>query len=189
MIFGCWNIRGLNDPMKQAEVRRFFHDEKLSFCGLVETKVNEANVKGVFCAINSSWKVYYHSGISQVSRIWVCWNPCDIDVSVISSSEQAIHCRISHISSFWSCVVTVVYGVCNYEGRRELWADLIAKGYDFGDSPWLVMGDFNAIRSPLEHIGGSSSWPSWKDELGSCLGEAGLDDLRSSGCQFTWFNK
>ena len=56
MFLGCWNIRGLNDPIKQAEVRRFLRDEKLSLCGLVETKVKEVNFVNVSRAIHPSWK-------------------------------------------------------------------------------------------------------------------------------------
>ena len=189
MIFGCWNIRGLNDPMKQAEVRRFFHEEKLSLCGLVETKVRDGNLLSVSRAIHHSWKVYCHSGVSPFGRIWVCWNPLDIDVAIIRTSSQAIHCRVSDVSSRWSCVVTVVYGECDYERRRDLWADLVASSYEFGDSPWLVMGDFNAIRSPSEHSGGSLAWASWKEDLGCCLDSAGLTDVQFSGCRFTWNNK
>ena len=189
MIFGCWNIRGLNDPLKHAEVRRFFSEEKLSLCGLVETKVKEVNLMNVSRAINPSWKFFCHSDISPFGRIWVCWNPSDVVVSIIQSSAQAIHCRVTPISGVWNCVVSVVYGECDYEKRRELWADLINCGSMVDDSPWLVLGDFNAIRSPFEHSGGSVAWPAWKDDLGCCLGQAGLDDLQFSGCKFTWFNK
>ena len=69
MIFGCWNIRGLNDPMKQAEVRRFLREEKLSLCGLVETKVRDSNFLRVSRSINPSWKFFCHSGVIPFGRI------------------------------------------------------------------------------------------------------------------------
>lgn len=72
MIFGCCNIRGLNDPMKQAEVMRFFRDERLSLCGLVETKVKDGNLLRVSRAIHPSWRFFYHSGVLLFGRIWVC---------------------------------------------------------------------------------------------------------------------
>lgn len=43
MFFGCWNVRGSVDPMKQREVRHWIREHKLVFCGLVETKVKIAN--------------------------------------------------------------------------------------------------------------------------------------------------
>ena len=36
---GAWNIRGLNDPCKQNEVRKLIIDHNLSVLGVVEAKV------------------------------------------------------------------------------------------------------------------------------------------------------
>ena len=177
MFFGCWNIRGLNDPMKQAEVRRFFRDEKLSFCGLIETKVKECNVLAISRAINPSWKLFCHPGFLPFGRIWVMWNPCDVNVVIIRYSSQAIHCQVTHVSSSWSCLVTVVYGECCFEKRKELWADLVSCGYDNEGYPWTVLGDFNAIMTPFESCGGSSDWLTWKDVLRTCFAQSGLDDV------------
>ena len=35
---GAWNIRGLNDPIRQKEARNIIAANKLSVCGIVETK-------------------------------------------------------------------------------------------------------------------------------------------------------
>jgi hypothetical protein len=29
MIIGCWNIRGLNDPIKHSELHRLIHQERI----------------------------------------------------------------------------------------------------------------------------------------------------------------
>ncbi|KAL5861834.1 hypothetical protein ACOSQ4_003130 [Xanthoceras sorbifolium] len=50
------------------------------------------------------------------------------------------------------------------------------------------MGDFNAIKSSVESIGGSTSRPQWKDDFSNCLADSGLDDLRFNGCFYTWSN-
>jgi len=39
-----WNIRGLNWPNKQEEVRSFLHKNKVGMIGLLETKVKIKNV-------------------------------------------------------------------------------------------------------------------------------------------------
>lgn len=44
MSLGCWNIRDLNDPIKQSEVRRCILNKKLSFIGIVENKIREENL-------------------------------------------------------------------------------------------------------------------------------------------------
>ncbi len=40
--FGFWNMRGLNDPLKQKGVRSFVNKNNLSIIGLVEHKIKEA---------------------------------------------------------------------------------------------------------------------------------------------------
>jgi hypothetical protein len=47
MYFACWNIRGLNDPLKQGEVRKLISEHHVSLCGLVETRVKECNKDNV----------------------------------------------------------------------------------------------------------------------------------------------
>lgn len=44
MIFGSWNIRGLNKPFKQKEFKSFLLTNKVVLMGCLETKVR---VKGV----------------------------------------------------------------------------------------------------------------------------------------------
>lgn len=49
---GAWNVRGLNDPLRQKEVLNLVRSQHLSLIGLVETKVRLENMlstsKGVF---------------------------------------------------------------------------------------------------------------------------------------------
>jgi len=41
----CWNIRGLNWPNKQEDVKVFLHEKRIGFVGLLETKVKVKNVE------------------------------------------------------------------------------------------------------------------------------------------------
>jgi hypothetical protein len=57
MIIGCWNIRGLNDPIKHSELRRLIHQERIALFSLVETQVkdkNKDNVSQLFCVFGPS---------------------------------------------------------------------------------------------------------------------------------------
>lgn len=82
----------------------------------------------------------------------------------------------------------MVYGLNDYASRRILWADLLATSGD-SSTPWIIMGDFNAVRRMSESIGGSSLWPQWKSDLDTLIQQAELDDLRFSGHMLTWNNK
>lgn len=39
MICATWNVRGMNDPFKTKEVRKFINSNKIDVCGLLETRV------------------------------------------------------------------------------------------------------------------------------------------------------
>ena len=39
-----WNIRGVNWPNKQEDVKIFLHEKYIGLVGLLETKVKEKNV-------------------------------------------------------------------------------------------------------------------------------------------------
>lgn len=41
---GTWNIRGLNDPLKQKAVCSFVRVNRLSLFGVVETKIRSVNL-------------------------------------------------------------------------------------------------------------------------------------------------
>lgn len=58
-----------------------------------------------------------------------------------------------------------------------------------GDNPWLVIGDFNAIRWNHERLGRSRDWPDWMGDLDNCVLSAGLFDLRFCGLLFSWSNR
>jgi len=45
--FGCWNLRGLNDPIKQKVAKVFVNKNQLSMVGLIEHKIKEPNIKKI----------------------------------------------------------------------------------------------------------------------------------------------
>ena len=58
MIIGCWNVRGLNDPIKHSELRQLIHQERMLFF-LVWLKLGlETGIKimfrNFFCVIGHS---------------------------------------------------------------------------------------------------------------------------------------
>ncbi|XP_038701838.1 uncharacterized protein LOC119998563 [Tripterygium wilfordii] len=58
----------------------------------------------------------------------------------------------------------------------------------FASSPWLLLGDFNAILRPLDCVGGQSSWPTYMDDFSDCMASAELNMLPYKGLHYTWSN-
>lgn len=74
------------------------------------------------------------------------------------------------------------------EGRRSLRDSVRVIAQE--TTPWLMMGDFNAVRFPNERsVVSSDNWPHCMYDLDSYLCRTGLEDLRFVGQIFTWHNK
>ena len=43
MNFAAWNVRGMSDPIKAADVRKVGFENGISLVGLLETRVNHSN--------------------------------------------------------------------------------------------------------------------------------------------------
>lgn len=42
-----WNVRGMNDPIKVVEIKKFLAKQNISVIALVETKIKEKNSQKV----------------------------------------------------------------------------------------------------------------------------------------------
>ena len=187
--FGAWNIRGLNDPYKQRCVLELVRKENLRFFGLLETKIKIDNFDATFNKLLGNWDKMSNHNWSPLGRVCVCWDPLYCKVKKLNSSDQFILCEVDILDDCSTIYVCFVYAYNGYIQRRILWDNLKEMSNNLKDVPWLVIGDFNAIRYQFEKVGGDLGWSSMKEEFNSALIEAELDDLKYGGCQFTWSNK
>lgn len=95
--FGVWNLRGLNDPLKQKAAKKFLNNNDLSLFGLVEHKVKEPNIKKVVNFICPHWLFAHNSDQAPIGRILICWNPLLLAVKVLTRTIQLMHCEIQDI--------------------------------------------------------------------------------------------
>ncbi|XP_030540728.2 uncharacterized protein LOC115748390 [Rhodamnia argentea] len=175
---------GLVNPLKQAEIRSLVRINRLSCIGILETKVKQSRFESISSGLLSGWRWTSNYDYSSRGRIWIGWNPRDVDILVLLTHARLIHVHLNYITMNKSCYLSVAYGEHTFVARRALWADLIRLGG--GEDPWMVAGDFNAIRDHTDRMGSSNAWIPAFDEFGDCLTHAGLDDLRYVGHRFTW---
>lgn len=126
MVVGQWNIRGCNDPSKQKEVRNFVRDTKLSLLVLVENKVRKTFLANNCCP---SWSLLHNCMGNGVGRVWILWNPRDLEVEVVSIHEQVIEDAELFISG--------VYAHNDGEIRRSLWRHLECVATRKEERPWV----------------------------------------------------
>ncbi|KAL3716688.1 hypothetical protein ACJRO7_008301, partial [Eucalyptus globulus] len=180
------HVRGLGDPVKQAKVRNFVRSNNLCCVGIIETKISSVASISVASTLLPGWSWVNNYSHSHKGRIWVGWNPRDVDFLVNAVSVQAIHGRLLWLVSGKILFLSVVYAEHRFISRRPLWEDLIQTSGTLSSVPWIVVGDFNAIRDPSDRVGGTNAWIPAFDEFRDCLVQAGLDDLRFTGFRYTW---
>ncbi|XP_074305990.1 uncharacterized protein LOC141641218 [Silene latifolia] len=83
--------------------------------------------------------------------------------------------------------VTCVYGFNHPAERLPLWD--FFNGKASCPRPWLVLGDINYVRSCEERISSDPPQLHAMDEFNQALTTAGLEEIRTQGCWFTWTNK
>ncbi|XP_011100436.1 uncharacterized protein LOC105178624 [Sesamum indicum] len=121
------------------------------------------------------------------ARILVIWDPAVIDLHPVDISPQVIHCRATNKSSQLSFYISFTYGLYSVVNRRSMWEKLSDLGQ--GPSmPWLIMGDFNCVKSPEEkQLGVAPTWYELKDFVDCCI-TLGLLDVPTTGCYYTWYS-
>jgi hypothetical protein len=84
--------------------------------------------------------------------------------------------------------LSAVYGANQGLERRTLWQSLNNLKIKLGDVPWILTGDFNAIRDYQEKWG-VGSLSCYDTEFVDCISQIEVVDLAFTGCFHTWSNK
>lgn len=71
----CWNVRGLNGPNKQKEVKLICNNEKVGMIGLLETKIKINKFDQIASNMFGGWLNINNLGAHYNGRIWVTWRP------------------------------------------------------------------------------------------------------------------
>ncbi|KAI8531100.1 hypothetical protein RHMOL_Rhmol11G0110900 [Rhododendron molle] len=149
---GAWNIRGLNDPLKQKEVRSIIFSNEFSLMGVVETEVRFPNIQAtVTNCFPKDWLWTDNFTNGPVARILLGWDKEVFSVHLEFNSEQMLVVKVELCQGNKSFLLSVVYGHNSIIDRRVLWQDLRAVHQSHLNSAWVQMGDFNTVRL-------SSSW-------------------------------
>ena len=185
----AWNIRGLNDPLKQVEVKKLIFENHLDILGIVETRVRNINKEAIRRNVFRNWAFFANYDSHPLGRIWVGWNTATLTVNIVSHMDQVIHCEVVHNDSRIRAIISFIYGANDDYERRRLWGDLRFHSSSFSSLPWLLVGDFNALRSIQEHQGHDIRWNQSIQDFNDLVNDAELLELRFSGILFTWSNK
>ena len=188
MKWSFWNVRGMNKRYKQKEIKLFLQLNKVSLAGLIETRVKEGNATTTMNGIAPGWKRLHNYNDAANGRIWIIWDDSWYDVQLINSSAQLIHCQVKERSKGFQFNLSVIYGFNTIEQRKSLWTDLNKMAQNV-ISPWLIIGDFNAVLSPQDRQAGAPVNESEIRDFADCVKTMGIHELQWKGSYYTWRNK
>jgi len=66
-----WNVRGLNNPNKQEDVKLFLNKSKIGLVGLMETKVRKENEMEVSQRLFGGWQWHTNASREEKGILWV----------------------------------------------------------------------------------------------------------------------
>ena len=77
----------------------------------------------------------------------MCWKKTDCAITVIDKCDQSINCYIKSLKHNLCWFHFFVYGANKGLDRKMLWTNLGAMKIKVANSPWMICGDFNVVKS------------------------------------------
>ena len=187
MIVSFWNIRGLNSPLKQNGVLKFVRKNKASIMGILETKLSQQSLNDIARKKFRFWRVEDNFQLNPNGRILILWKEDKVNMDIIEKTDQVIHCLATCKSSSIKFHISFVYAFNSIVGRRPLW-DNLRRFNSSVELPWILLGDFNNVRSRDEKANGLPVTMYEIRDFNNCCYDIGLSDLKSTGVFYTWSN-
>ncbi|XP_022842022.1 uncharacterized protein LOC111365716 [Olea europaea var. sylvestris] len=119
--------------------------------------------------------------------ILILGNSSKVKLEVLETNPQVIHCIVTFKVTSYTFVVSFVYAFHTIVSRRPLWNNIM----DFNANvslPWMILGDFNDVLKFNEKNNGAEVTPYEIQDFANCCLHAGLTNVRSIGCLYTWTN-
>lgn len=191
MNFSFWNVRGLNRTPKQHLVKKFILQYHISFIALIETKIKDSILPAITKKIAKDWSWISNVGLAGKARVLILWDSNILEIQALTFSDQHITVTLKSLGGRINCVLSSVYGFNHAVAGKELWSDLSHISHSIGNIPWLISGDFNAMISSDEKLGGGGALLSDSDteDFKKFIELNKLTHLKTDGCFFTWNNK
>ncbi|KAI9119567.1 hypothetical protein K1719_009443 [Acacia pycnantha] len=176
------DARGAASKGFAAVLRDMKHRYKLDVVVIMEPRISGRVASNVI----KNWGFQYSvrkeaEGFS--GGIWILWSREDLVVDVLEIEEQFIHCRVRVSNK--SMMFTAVYAHPNEQRRHGCWERLFNLSLEITE-PWLLGGDFNKIKTPLEQKGGGRINEARCRNFNSWIQDCHLIDLEASGPLYTW---
>ncbi|KAI9121220.1 hypothetical protein K1719_008253 [Acacia pycnantha] len=177
-----WNCRGAASKGIAVVLRDLRFRHKVDFVVILEPRVSG----GPTTRVIKNWG-FKHSIREEVEGfsggIWMLWNLDKLYVDVLVKNDQFIHCKLRLEGK--ELLFIVIYASPSEQRRHITWDSLHTLAGEVAD-PWLLVGDFNEIKSPLEQKGGGRVNETRCRRFKEWIQHCNLLDIEADGPFFTW---
>ena len=171
-------------PLKQNGIMRHIRKHKVAVMGVLETKLSKHRLEGIAKKKFRCWTIADNFHHHPNGRIIIIWKESMVNLEIIETTDQVIHCLITCKFSSISFFISFIYAFNSIVGRRPLWDNLRRFSSSIA-SPWILLGDFNNVLGCDEKTNGLPITMYEIKDFKECCYDIGLTDLRSSGTYFT----
>ncbi|GKU93401.1 hypothetical protein SLEP1_g6995 [Rubroshorea leprosula] len=181
-----WNSRGVRHAPFRRECKELIKMQKPEIICFLETKAKVDSPDLRFMLRFGYDQQYRVHSLGRAGGLWLFWKSSLVDLEVLSSTNQAIHCLVRQQRLLF--LTTFVYVQPHTAMKNEFWSFLHDLALSITGS-WVVMGDFNDIATVDEAspraMNRFTSARRFRDHLDTCT----LLSKDSLGCKFTWIRK
>ncbi|KAI9100326.1 hypothetical protein K1719_024544 [Acacia pycnantha] len=177
-----WNSRGATSKGFAAVLRDMKRRYRLDLVVILEPRISGNPASKVI----KNWGFKHSVRMEAVGfsgGIWLLWEMEELVVDVKIMDEQFIHCQLNLGGEVM--LFTAVYAHPNEQRRNRIWDILHSLACEI-EEPWMMVGDFNEIRSPLEQKGGGRINEVRCNKFNQWIEDCNFIDVEASGPLFTW---
>ncbi|GMJ00605.1 hypothetical protein like AT4G29090 [Hibiscus trionum] len=179
-----WNIRGLGSKLKVSAVNKIIRDNKVEMAFLQETKkesFSEQEVGRLW--FDDDFEFQFAKATGRSGGVLTIW-----DKKKFEAEKSLVASRYVIISGKWvddNCYFTFIniYAPCEKLGKQLLWDEIVTLRSSW-QYPWIMGGDFNAIRARKERKGSGVKYPGIED-FNSFIEKCKLLEIPLCGRNFT----
>ncbi|XP_042980012.1 uncharacterized protein LOC122310200 [Carya illinoinensis] len=182
----AWNCRGLGNPRTVRELHLMVKEKSPNVIFLSETKCKRARMEGIRNKLNYD-QSFIVDCVGRSGGIAFYWKK-EVEAVLNSYSNHHISLTLYPEELDRSILLTGFYGQPIAARRKESW-NLIRLIHSNIQCLWLCLGDFNEILLQEEQFGSHARSFNQMEAFRTVVEDCGLQDLGSSGDNFTWSNR
>ncbi|XP_061366923.1 uncharacterized protein LOC133310054 [Gastrolobium bilobum] len=178
-----WNCRGAAKSNLGRTLKMIVDKHVFCMVVLMETRTSNVKSKSLMKKLRFD-QIFVEEAVGFSGGIWAIWGSNCVTVQRISQSSQFLHMKVL-MNNSREFLCTAVYASPRDVERHVMWDDISHISNSI-NVPWIMLGDFNDIRSSNEKKGGSFPDSARCSRFSDFLNSFHVEDLNTFGPYFTW---